>query len=36
MVETPPFDVMDQAAYDALQAKLVPLWKSIEKLNKAW
>ncbi|MFC2177396.1 peptide ligase PGM1-related protein [Actinomycetota bacterium] len=27
------FDVHDQAAYDALQAKLVPLWKSIEKLN---
>ncbi len=27
------FDVHDQAAYDALQAKLVPLWTSIEKLN---
>lgn len=27
------FDVHDQAAYDALQAKLVPLWKSIETLN---
>ena len=26
-------DVHDQAAYDALQAKLVPLWKSIETLN---
>lgn len=28
-----PIDVHDQAAYDALQAKLVPLWKSIERLN---
>lgn len=27
------FDARDQRAYDALQAKLVPLWKSIEKLN---
>jgi hypothetical protein len=27
------FDVRDQAAYDALQTKLVPLWKSIERLN---
>lgn len=26
-------DVHDQASYDALQAKLVPLWKSIEYLN---
>ena len=26
-------DVHDQAAYDALQAKLIPLWKSIERLN---
>lgn len=26
-------DVHDQAAYDALQAKLVPLWKSIDHLN---
>lgn len=26
-------DVHDQAAFDALQAKLVPLWKSIERLN---
>jgi hypothetical protein len=26
-------DVHDQAAYDALQAKLVPLWRSIERLN---
>jgi hypothetical protein len=26
-------DVHDQASYDALQAKLVPLWKSIERLN---
>ncbi|MGI9642498.1 MAG: peptide ligase PGM1-related protein [Acidimicrobiia bacterium] len=26
-------DVHDQAAYDALQEKLVPLWKSIEHLN---
>ena len=29
----PPVDVHDQEAYDALQAKLVPLWKSIERLN---
>jgi hypothetical protein len=28
-----PFDPRDQTAYDALQAKLVPLWKSIERLN---
>lgn len=28
-----PIDVHDQAAYDALQAKLVPLWKSLERLN---
>lgn len=27
------FDPHDQAAYDALQAKLVPLWSSIERLN---
>ncbi|MDJ0962114.1 MAG: hypothetical protein QNJ88_15790 [Acidimicrobiia bacterium] len=27
------FDPRDQAAYDALQAKLVPLWSSIETLN---
>jgi len=27
------FDVTDQDAYDSLQAKLVPLWKSIAKLN---
>lgn len=26
-------DVYDQAAYDALQRKLVPLWRSIERLN---
>ncbi|NND01381.1 MAG: hypothetical protein HKN91_01210 [Acidimicrobiia bacterium] len=26
-------DVHDQAAYDALQAKLIPLWRSIERLN---
>ncbi|MBT8165752.1 MAG: hypothetical protein HKO82_12410 [Acidimicrobiia bacterium] len=26
-------DVHDQTSYDALQAKLVPLWKSIERLN---
>ena len=26
-------DVHDQAAYDALQAKLVPLWQSIERFN---
>ncbi len=30
---TQPIDVHDQAAYDALQSKLVPLWKSIERLN---
>ncbi|NNF64894.1 MAG: hypothetical protein HKN07_11650 [Acidimicrobiia bacterium] len=30
---TQQVDVYDQAAYDALQAKLVPLWKSIERLN---
>jgi hypothetical protein len=29
-----PFDVRDQAAFDALQAKLVPLWHSIESLNQ--
>lgn len=29
-----PFDPRDQGAYDTLQAKLVPLWSSIEKLNK--
>lgn len=28
-----PFDPHDQSAYDALQAKLVPLWSSIERLN---
>ncbi len=28
------FDVTDQAAFDSLQAKLVPLWRSIERLNK--
>ncbi len=27
------FDPRDQAAYDALQAKLVPLWSSIDHLN---
>jgi hypothetical protein len=27
------FDVHDQRVYDTLQAKLVPLWKSIERLN---
>ena len=27
-------DVADQVAFDQLQAKLVPLWKSIERLNK--
>ena len=26
-------DIHDQAAFDALQAKLVPLWSSIERLN---
>ncbi|MGI9646990.1 MAG: peptide ligase PGM1-related protein [Acidimicrobiia bacterium] len=33
MGSPPDFDVTDQDAYDALQAKLVPLWKSIEDLN---
>ena len=28
-----PIDVHDQKAYDALQAKLIPLWKSIERFN---
>jgi hypothetical protein len=28
-----PIDVHDQAAYDRLQGKLVPLWHSIERLN---
>lgn len=27
------FDVRDQAAYDALQKKLVPLWKSLQGIN---
>jgi len=27
------FDVRDQAAYDALQKKLVPLWKSLQNIN---
>ena len=27
------FDVRDQAAYDALQRKLVPLWKSLQSIN---
>ncbi|NIQ55686.1 MAG: hypothetical protein GWN85_20105, partial [Gemmatimonadetes bacterium] len=27
-------DVHDQAAFDALQAKLVPLWRSIQRLNQ--
>jgi hypothetical protein len=27
------FDVRDQAAYDALQQKLVPLWKSLQSIN---
>ena len=30
---TDTFDVCDQAAYNALQAKLVPLWSSIDHLN---
>jgi hypothetical protein len=30
---TQPFDVHDQEAYDKLQAKLIPLWASIERLN---
>ena len=33
MTSPADFDVTDQDAYDALQAKLVPLWRSIEKLN---
>lgn len=33
MGSPPDSDVTDQDAYDALQAKLVPLWKSIEELN---
>ncbi len=28
-----PFDPRDQDAYDALQAKLIPLWSSIDHLN---
>ena len=28
------FDVHDQAAFDALQAKLVPLWTSLRELNQ--
>jgi hypothetical protein len=27
------FDVRDQGAYDALQKKLVPLWKSLQNIN---
>jgi hypothetical protein len=27
------FDVHDQAAYDALQKKLIPLWKSLQSIN---
>lgn len=30
---TQRIDVHDQEGYDALQAKLVPLWRSIERLN---
>jgi hypothetical protein len=33
MGSPPEFDVNDQDAYDALQAKLVPLWNSIAELN---
>lgn len=33
MAQQPSFDPTDQDAYDSLQAKLVPLWKSIESLN---
>ncbi len=29
-----PFDVSDQRAFDALQAKLVPLWSSLRELNQ--
>ena len=34
MHNTDAFDVRDQDAYSALQAKLVPLWKSLNKLNQ--
>jgi len=27
------FDVRDQAAYDALQKKLIPLWRSLQNIN---
>jgi hypothetical protein len=33
MPMTQQIDVHDQDAYDELQAKLVPLWRSIERLN---
>lgn len=33
VVPVTDIDVHDQAAYDALQAKLVPLWQSIERFN---
>src|SRR5690606_35885433 len=29
----PPLDVRDQAAFDALQAKLVDLWRSIDHMS---
>ncbi len=33
MVGVPYVDPRDQEAYDALQARLVPLWSSLERLN---
>jgi hypothetical protein len=32
--DVPDFDVRDQARFDALQAKLAPLWTSIRKLSR--
>ena len=33
-MQEPPITAADQASFDALQAKLVPLWKSIRALNQ--
>ncbi|MFZ0013162.1 MAG: carboxylate-amine ligase, partial [Acidimicrobiia bacterium] len=33
MSTSPHIDPRDQGAYDALQAKLVPLWSSLDHLN---
>ena len=33
-MQEPPITAADQEAFDALQAKLVPLWKSIRSLNQ--